>query len=112
MNGARTPFEQYVFLTDDKMAHATKLKGDNKTRKSRKTGIKNAEIDINLLALYDNVNLPQTLANAIGSPLRRCSIKILEYASNAQYPADTSKMTEEQKMELLTVLSPYLWWGK
>ena len=110
--GARTPFEQYVFLTDDKMAHATKLKGDNKTRKSRKTGIKNAEIDINLLALYDNVNLPQTLANAIGSPLRRCSIKILEYASNAQYPADTSKMTEEQKMELLTVLSPYLWWGK
>ena len=108
----RKPFEQYVFLTDDKMAYVTTLKGDGKISKRRKAGVSKAKIEINLSALYDDINLPVTLANAIGSPLRRRTAKTLEYANGAQFPVVLSKMTEEQKINLLTILRPYLWWGE
>ena len=107
----REPFEQYVFLTDDKMSYATTLKDDGKTSKRGKASAHKAKIEINLSALYDDINLPETLANAIGSPLRRRTTKTLEYANGDQFPV-ISKMTEEQKINILTILRPYLWWGE
>lgn len=59
--GARTPFEQYVFSTDDKMAHVAKLKSGNKNRKSSKTSARNAEIGIDLSSLHSVLICPKHL---------------------------------------------------
>ena len=97
----KSPFEEYVFLADDKFAHAVSAgKG------------KNGKIKINLSALYADADLPETLANLIGSPLRRRTADTAEFANGETIKTNPAQMTEDEKLTLLQHLRPVLWWGE
>ncbi len=97
----KSPFEEYVFLADDKFAHAVSAgKG------------KNGKIKINLSSLYADADLPETLANLIGSPLRRRTADTAEFANGETIKTNPAQMTEDEKLTLLQHLRPVLWWGE
>ena len=98
----KTAFEQYVFLADDKFAHAVSAAGKGKGGK----------IKIDLAALYADADLPETLANLIGSPLRRRTADFAEFANGERIATNPAKMTEDEKLALIRRLRPILWWGE
>ncbi len=99
---SRTPFEQYVFLTDDKFAKALSIKGKGEKGK----------IQINLSSLYKDIDLPQTLSVAIGSPLRRLTETTATFANGNIIKLNPAEMSEKEKEYLIKILRPFLWWGR
>lgn len=98
---SRSPFEQYVFLTDDKFSHVVSV-GRGKGN----------QISIDLHKLYSDIDLPETLANLIGSPLLRRTADTAEYANGEKININLNKMTETEKVKLIERLRPALWWGE
>ncbi len=89
--------EQYVFLGDDKLSQAV-------------TSDKKLSLDLD--KLYSGISLSETLANALGSPLRRCQNGTAEFANGEKLKINFAEMTEEEKIDLITRIRPYLWWGE
>ena len=96
----KSPFSQYVFMTDAKQTYAVSATGKDKKAK------------LNLSALYKDINLAETIANAIGSPLRRRTSDTAVYANGETQKIVPDTMTESEKADLIKRLRPYLWWGE
>lgn len=95
----KTPFERYVFLTDEKFARVAEV------------SIKKETLHINLQNLYENIDIGECLANALGKTVRRRTRDELTFTDGSVEKINLSKMNEEEKFALLQHLRPYLWWG-
>lgn len=98
LDSKKSPFEQYVFFSDDKLAHAVQ---------SSKTG----RLDINLLDLYPDMDIAESLSNAIGKPIRNRTADTVTFADGSTEKTDPAKMTEKEKRRFVSLIKPYLWWG-
>ena len=58
IDSRKSPFEQYVFFGDDKLAYAGRFAKDDK-------------IEINLQGLYPDVDVAENLSNLLGKAIRR-----------------------------------------
>ena len=58
LDSARTPFEQYVFFGDDKLAHAVKPS-------------KKGKLNINIHDLYPDIDIAESLSNILGKSIRK-----------------------------------------
>ena len=99
IDSLKSPFEQYVFFNDDKLAHAVQVV--NKER-----------LEINLHDLYPDVDIAESLSNALGKPIRCRTADQVTFADGTTEKTNPAKMTAEEKQHFITLLKPYLWWGE
>lgn len=94
----KSPFEQYVFFGDDKLAHAAQRS-------------ENGKLDINLQDLYPDIDIAESLSNALGKPLRCRTTGSVTFTEGTIEKTNLATMTEEEKHHFLALIKPYLWWG-
>ena len=99
IDSMKSPFEQYVFFGDDKLAHAVKLS-------------KNGNLSINLRDLYPDIDIAESLSNILGKPIRRRTANTVTFSDGTTEPIDPATMTEEEKRHFISLIKPYLWWGE
>ena len=98
LDSTKSPFEQYVFFGDDKLAQTAKP-------------LKNGNLKINLRGLYPDVDIAESLANVLGKPIRRRIADSVIFADGTTEKTDPATMTEEEKLHFVSLIRPYLWWG-
>ena len=98
LDSTKSPFEQYVFFGDDKLAHVVKP-------------LKNNKLKINLHQLYPDIDVAESLSNILGKPIRRRTADNVTFADGSTEKTNPAKMNEEEKMHFISLLKPYLWWG-
>ena len=69
LNSAKTPFEQYVFFADDKLAHAVKLANGN--------------LNINLHDFYSDIGIAKSLSNILGKPICHRTVDSVTFADGS-----------------------------
>ena len=99
IDSLKSPFEQYVFFSDDKLAHAVKP-------------LKNGKLKINLHDLYSDVDIAESLSNALGKPIRRRTANDVTFTDGTVEKTNPVTMTEEEKQHFIALIKPYLWWGE
>ncbi len=102
LDSTKSPFEQYVFFGDDKLAGAVKP-------------LKNGKLKINLHDLYrdyQDIDIAETLSNALGKPIRRRTADSVTFADGTTEKTDPATMTEEEKRHFISLIKSYLWWGE
>ena len=99
IDSLKSPFEQYVFFGDDKLAHAVQ-------------SVKNGKMKINLKDLYKDIDIAESLSNILGKPIRRRVANEIIFADGTTEKINPAKMTEEEKQHFITLIKPYLWWGE
>ena len=98
IDSLKSPFEQYVFFNDDKLAHAVQP-------------LKNKKLKINLHDLYPDVDIAESLSNALGKSIRHRTAESVTFADGTMEKINPAKMTEKEKQHFIATLKPYLWWG-
>ena len=98
LDSTKSPFEQYVFFGDDKLAQAAKP-------------LKNGKLKINLRGIYPDVDIAESLANIVGKPIRCRTADSVTFADGTTEKTDPVTMTEEEKLHFVSLIRPYLWWG-
>lgn len=98
LDSTKSPFEQYVFFGDDKLAQAAKP-------------LKNGKLKINLRGLYPDIDVAESLANVLGKPIRRRIAGSVTFADGTTEKTDPATMTEEEKLHFVSLIRSYLWWG-
>ena len=104
LDSTKSPFEQYVFFGDDKLAHAVKFK-KGKSKKSDK-------LEINLHNLYPDIDIAESLSNILGKQIRKRTENTVTFEDGSVEKTDPEKMTEEEKRHFVSLIKPYLWWGE
>ena len=99
IDSTKSPFEQYVFFGDDKLAHAVKPS-------------KNGKLKINLHDLYPDVDIAESLSNVLGKPIRRRTADTVTFADGTEEQTNPATMTEQEKHHFISLIKPYLWWGE
>jgi len=99
IDSAKSPFAQYVFFADDKFAHVA-------------TRAKNGNRKIDLHNLYPDIDIAETLSNALGKPIRTRTADSVIFADGSEEKINPAKMTEEEKARFLSQIQAYLWWGE
>ena len=99
IDSLKSPFEQYVFFGDDKLAHAVQ-------------SVKNGKLKINLKDLYKDIDIAESLSNILGKPIRRRAENEVTFTDGTVEKTNPAKMTEEEKQHFITLIKPYLWWGE
>ena len=99
LDSTKSPFEQYVFFGDDKLAYAVKP-------------LKNGKLKINLHNLYPDIDIAESLSNILGKPIRKRTADAVTFADGATEKTNSSKMTAEEKQHFVSLIKPYLWWGE
>ena len=99
IDSTKSPFEQYVFFGDDKLAYACRFAQDDK-------------IKINLQGLHPDVDVAETLSNLLGKPIRRLDENQVTFADGTVEKINPKTMTEKEKLHFLSILKPALWWGE
>ena len=98
---ARKPFGQYVFDADQKFADVLAVQEDG--------------VDIDFDALYPGIDLPETLSNLLGLPLKSVtaeSVVLEDGDTEREIKTNVATMTSEEKLAFARLLKPLLWWGK
>lgn len=98
LDSMKSPFEQYTFFGDDKLAHAVKPS-------------KNGNLEINLQDLYPDIDVAESLSNILGKPIRHRSADTVTFTDGITEKTNPASMTEEEKRHFVSLLKPYLWWG-
>ena len=98
LDSAKSPFEQYIFFSDDKLAHAVK---PGKTK-----------LEIKLNNLYPDIDIAESLSNTLGKPIRHRTANDVTFADGTTEKTNPAKMTEEEKGRFISLIKPYLWWGE
>ncbi len=98
LDSLKSPFEQYAFFGDDKLAHAVKPQ-------------KNGKLKINLHALYPDLDIAESLSNILGKQIRKRTEDTVTFEDDSTEKTNPSKMTEEEKLHFVSLIKPYLWWG-
>ena len=99
IDSLKSPFEQYVFFSDDKLTHAVKP-------------LKNGKLKINLHDLYRDIDVAEALSNALGKPIRRRTANDVTFTDDTVEKTNPATMTEEEKQHFIALIKPYLWWGE
>ena len=99
IDSLKSPFEQYVFFSDDKLAHAVKP-------------LKNGKLKINLHDLYRDVDIAESLSNVLGKPIRHRTANEVTFTDDTVEKTNPAKMTEPEKQHFIALIKPYLWWGE
>lgn len=99
IDSLKSPFEQYVFFGDDKLAHAVQ-------------SVKNGKLKINLKDLYKDIDIAESLSNILGKPIRHRAENEVTFTDGTVEKTNPAKMTEEEKQHFITLIKPYLWWGE
>ena len=98
LDSAKSPFEQYVFFGDDKLAHAVQ---------PSKTG----KLKINLHNLYPDIDIAESLSNTLGKQIRHRTADAVTFADGTTEKINPTKMNEKEKRHFVSLIKPYLWWG-
>ena len=104
LDSTKSPFEQYVFFGDDKLAHVVK----HKKGKSKGSG----KLEINLKDLYPDIDIAESLSNILGKQIRKRAADSVTFEDGTTEKTNPAKMTEEEKMNFISLIKPYLWWGE
>ena len=104
LDSMKSPFEQYVFFGDDKLAHVvlpqkTEVRGSNKLK-------------INLENLYPDIDIAESLSNILGKPIRHRTVDTVTFADGTMEKINPKSMTEKEKQHFVSLIKPYLWWGE
>ena len=99
IDSQKSPFEQYVFFGDDKLAHAVQ-------------SAKNGKLKINLKDLYKDIDIAESLSNILGKPIRRRAENEVTFTDGTVEKINPAKMNEEDKQHFISLIKPYLWWGE
>lgn len=99
LDSIKSPFEQYVFFGDDKLAHTVQPS-------------KNGTFDINLQDLYPDIDIAESLSNVLGKTIRRRSANTVAFTDGTTEKINPDSMTEEEKQHFISLLKSYLWWGE
>ncbi len=99
LDSMKSPFEQYVFFGDDKLAHAVKP-------------LKNGKLKINLQNLYPDIDIAESLSNILGKQIRKRTADSVTFADNTTEKTNPATMTEQEKRHFISLVKPYLWWGE
>ncbi len=99
LDSAKSPFEQYVFFGDDKLAHAVRPQ-------------KNGKLKINLHNLYPDIDIAESLANVLGKHIRKRTADSVTFEDGSTEKTAPATMTEEEKLWFVSLMKPYLWWGE
>ena len=99
IDSMKSPFEQYIFFGDDKLAHMVKPSN-------------NGNLAINLHDLYPDVDIAESLSNILGKPIRRRTANTVTFTDGTTEPIDPATMTEKEKRHFISLIKPYLWWGE
>jgi len=87
--GDKSPYEQYVFLKDEKMLRALEIDYENK------------KVNVDLSKLYQNIDIAETLSNLTGRWIKKITQDEVEFE-------DGSKInTKELDYRLI---KPLIWW--
>lgn len=92
------PFENYVFLTDSKLADVLKFDGKN--------------VSLNFSDLYENIDFAETISLLKGKPIRKIEGKKVILSDGTEYCYDFATMNNEEKIKFAQMLKPLLWWGE
>ena len=95
----KSPFEQYVFLVDEKCA----------ARFARLS--KSGEIEVDPRGLYPDIDIAESLANILGKQIKKQTADTVEFVDGEIRPLNPAKMSEEEKMEFVKTMRPFVWWG-
>ena len=98
LDSLKSPFEQYVFFGDDKLAHAVQP-------------TKNDTLDINLQDLYTDIDIAESLSNALGKTIRCRTARTVTFTDDTTEKTNPATMTEMEKQHFISLFKPYLWWG-
>ena len=98
LDSAKSPFEQYVFFGDEKLAHAVNL-------------LKNRNLKIDLYNLYPDIDIAESLSNILGKPIRKRTADSVTFADGSTEKTNPETMTEEEKLHFVSLIKSYLWWG-
>ena len=104
LDSTKSPFAQYVFFGDDKLAHVVKRK------KGKVKGSDNLEI--NLHDLYPDMDIAESLSNILGKPIRKRTADAVTFADGATEKINPMNMNEKEKQHFVSLIKPYLWWGE
>ena len=99
LDSQKSPFEQYVFFGDDKLARAVNLSGDD-------------TLEINLHDLYPDIDVAESLSNILGKTIRTRTEDAATFTDGSTEKIDPAIMTEKEKQHFLSLIKPYLWWGE
>ena len=97
LDSDKSPFAQYVFFSDDKLAHVAKRDKDT--------------INIALDDLYPDIDIGESLANILGKTIRSRTADKITFADGSEEKINPATMTEDEKREFIALIKPYLWWG-
>ena len=92
------PFENYVFLTDSKLADVLEFND------------KDVSLDFN--RLYENIDFAETISLLKGLPIKKIVGKKVILSDNTEYSYDFAAMNNEEKIKFAQMLKPLLWWGE
>lgn len=101
---SKNPFENYMFLTDTKLADVLDVKKDDKAAEYV------ASLDFD--QLYQNIDFAETISLLKGLPIKQIKNKMVTLADGKSYSYDFSKMNSEEKVSFAQMLKPLLWWGE
>ncbi len=98
IDSAKSPFEQYVFFGDDKLAYIVQ-------------GLKSGKLKINLRQLYPDMDIAETLSNLLGKEIRTRTADSVTFADGSTEKTDPSTMTVAEQRHFIELIKPCLWWG-
>lgn len=100
----KNPFEQYIFFADQKFADVLETDQD--------------KIQLHFENLYSNIDLPETISNLFWLPIKKITTQAVilkdpdSETGEREIKTDTSWMSQEEKLELVRIIKPLLWWGE
>ena len=96
---SKDAFKQYVFFADDKFANVIE-KNDG-------------DINLNFDNILPNIDLPETISLLLGKAIVKIDTDYV-YFRDVEKPIkyNTDSMNSAEKIELLNLLKPLLWWGE
>ena len=100
LDSTKSPFEQYVFFGDDKLAHAVNPKKDS------------GKLEIKLKNLYPDIDIAESLSNILGKQIRKRTAETVTFADGTTEKTDPATMTEHDKQHFISLIRTYLWWGE
>lgn len=97
LDSAKSPFAQYAFFGDDKLAYIVTVKND--------------KLQIDLHKLYADIDIAESLANILGKTIRKRTAESVTFADGSAEKINPATMTEDEKRHFVALIKPYLWWG-
>ena len=94
------PFANYVFLTDEKLAGVLDI------------DIKNNVVDLDFDKLYENIDFPETISLVKGKAIKKITANSVTLEDGEIIRYDYKNFADDEKIEFVKLLKPFLWWGR